>query len=374
MEVLCVNTNLYSDADLKALMIDEVQQKKEPLFVFGKKEVYEEIVINCLSEEVYYLGFSPFDEKHLESVIALYAVYKNFFNKVILKIYEGNEYTYQLELRSILNAYQNKSSEYGSFLHSIFTLPKKLESIPCKELKTGLVTLVSDIEFDNLLISMYNYQFNFCEFKNIQKGLKSSLRNESFFYKMVGIADREYKKKGKWSDLKDCMDEYQNYVRSDNERVLLFYVSLFLNISLFQKNFKKSALSYLFLLRSLEVFLVFYLKKKGYIKEESNELLFHDGTQVMGSGPLIHYMIDIQKIDKESSVLTLLSIRNNSFVGHGLYSPNLDKYDDIYNSYTKLVLELLNEDEAYFFNKCKKLFMLHSKRRFNDIIKSLFNN
>lgn len=374
MEVLIVNSNMFSEVSIKALMVEDVSQWEGDTFIYGTKDVFDEIVEQSKAGRVFHLGFSPLPLEDLDVLLSLYSIYEAKGDILEVQNYEGDKVSLSLKLYEPLISYKEKNTNYANYISALNTLNNEFNiTVPTYE--HNLKIIKNDIEFDSLLISLYNYQYLYCDFKNISRGISNSLNNKTIIDKLYNLSNLSFHKGERWRNLKDCLDIYVNYQKLKNERSMIFFISFFISIASFNKNSIKSAISYSYLLRSVEVLCMFYLKKKGYITERNDRLYFSTDEEVNGVGPLLIYLTDIKKLKRNSSLFQLLEVRNCSFQGHGLYSPKLDKYNEFYTEISAMIpIFLAEEEEISFYNQCKSLFTLQSKQKFNDCLRDLFSN
>jgi hypothetical protein len=307
-------------------------------------------------------------------LLSLYSVYRDQGETLEVQNYEGDKVSVSLKLYEPLIFYREKNTNYANYISALSLLNRNfIVTIPTYENSLNIIKY--DIEFDSLLISLYNYQYLHCDFKNIRRGLRNSLSNKTIIDKLYNLSNLSFRKNSRWRNLKDCLDIYINYQKSDNERSLIFFISFFMSFASFNRNSLKSAIAYSYLLRSVELLCMFYLKKKGYLSEHNERLYFPNNKEVIGVGSLLSYLKDIKKLKSDTSLFQLIEIRNCSFQGHGLYSPKLDKYNEFHTEISAMIPLLLNdEEEINFYSQCNNLFTLQSKQKFNVSLANVFSN
>lgn len=374
MEILVVNSNLFKDPSLKELMMEDLSQVNKVICVYGTEEVFNEIA--CVNEGgvQLHLGFSPLSLNAVFGFLSFYAFHKNLDSFINISHYdnEGSDRV-ELTLFKALVALKNKNENYSSYLQGLDDVEAFIDDVNIPTYKSSLDLIKYDIELDKLLVKIFNYQYLYCEYKNIRGGLSNSINNETLLNKLYGLANKSFYKGARWIKLKDCLDLYVSYKNNNNERALILYVSLFLSMANFYKKMLFSAHAYLYLLRTVEIIACFYLIKNNYISEQNGKMNDSYGVKIVGAGPFLNLLKDYGKIDNQSVLFDLLEIRNNSFQGHGLFSPTLDKYNSIYTGVRALISEVLNVDEMEYYGECNTVFQLQSKPQLEEHLCSMFN-
>lgn len=373
MEVLVVNSNLYVDPVLKELMIEEVAQINSVICVYGTEAVFNEIVNANPGRTTLHLGFSPLPSDRVSGFLSFYALYKGENSVANIATYdmEGIE-KIELRLYKSLRCLHGKNKSYSRYTQGLDDINEFISSGSIPTYKEALDLLKYDIELDKLLLTIFNYQYLHCDYKNINKGLENSLNNVTVLNELYTLANTSFYKGLRWRALKDCLDSYVMYRNNSNERALILYVSLFSSMANFYKNILFSAHSYSFLLRCVEVLACFYLFKRTYISEHNGNMFDSYGDKIVGAGPLLNLLKGLGKIKEDSILFHLLGIRNNSIQGHGFFYPKLDKYDAIRVEVTLLINSLLDIDELEYYNECKSVFSLQSKPQLEKHLINIF--
>lgn len=374
MNFLVININEHED-DFLPLVIDDVNALDDIKFI-GLHCKSDEFILHkdkFIKSRVFFLGYSPLNNDDLGRLVSFIKVSIGNKNIKTFSFYNSSENENVPEdFIFFSDKYMKKSVNYSDFIYSIDELLTFLSAINVLHLKDGLKKIKKQIEYDKLLLRLMNYQFLHCSYGDIRRGIYNSLSNKSFSNNLMSLSREFVRNGGKWLDLNNVLNEYSRYKKNRNERSLILFVGFFCSISSFNKNFLKSALCYSYLLRTVELLSIFYLLKKGYVLENGQKLFFKDGKEVVGAGCLLYYLRDINLIEEDSNIFSLIEIRNNSYLGHGLFSPTLDKYDDIYIEFTNLSRKLLTDiDELNFYIECRDCFSFNKKEVFEKSLSSI---
>lgn len=369
MKAVAVNLNLYSD-ELYQIILDDLERlEADYIILFGLQEKVQLIIPKLGKIKYLYLGFSPLPLKGICDIFSILLLQKKLKVDITVQLYEKEETIKCSEsiLFHFLSNYFEGNNRY-SYLSLLDEICFYLKQIPYNNFTIFIEKFISVLSYDKFINSVFSYQYLNCETNNIKKEIWEQINNKSIVKTMHRLSIDNIKNYQRWENLKLNLDSYISYVRNRNERALLFYYSLFLQTSIFYKNTLRSALCYLFLLRSLEALLTFYLLKKNHLTLEGESLVFaQTRKRVNGTGSILSYMQEIGEIHQNSIFHKLRSIRNQSYVGHGFYSPLLDKFDNIYKEITKLASNLLNDEEKKFKSECKKTLSFNSKNELHAL-------
>lgn len=360
-----INFNKINYQEYGELHIEQIQSHRglDALFINAHQNVLVEVKKLLKDTKVISMGFSPLGGKELFDFISFYCTLNDIkYGSVVYDFNEEVEINYFGDdlSRNVL-IYINKNTRFECFYTALFFLKIYINS-----LTSGLLInkekIINELEYDEFLLDFLSYKVVKCEYKDIRKGLSQYLNNKTVTKYLFDKSIENSKRGGKWSDFSNVMNEYINLVKSRNERALLFHYSYIISSATLNKNLKNSALAYSYLHRSIEVIALFFMLKKKFVYEDGGVILDSmTNKRVEGVSFYLNELKNLKLIDVNSDIFSILNIRNNSLLGHGLYLPELDKFDSIYLKLRDLERVILDVEEKDLIIKFSNVFKLHSK-------------
>lgn len=352
MEMLCVNLNRFNnDSDVFEILEEDLKSKLVDFIIInGDKDTYNKIVGELISPKMY-VGFSPLNRSDLSGLCLLLS-YLNGESVYNLSFYEED---------SVLTKEQNplaasfidylESQDIESVIYNTRKIQKNISlyysSMPNIEKK-----IKPYIDYNLVIYSLYKTSIGICRYKEMEKDLYRSLRNETISTRLnIALCDA-YKNCPDLFDIVKCIESYIIMVKSNNIDALTFYVALFLNLSLFNKNRNEYSIAYLYLQRAVETVLIYYYLDNDIIEVNDYGGLSFKGysKEIRGVGELIkEYFERREESDLSKKIWKLNSLRNKMLLAHGYYTPSGLDYDDLYCSVKDFALILISSEGSRSF-------------------------
>lgn len=331
MNIMTVNFNKYND--LEDMVCDELSQADADYFIINGDNSIRVKIAAQAAIRFLYVGFSPLTDKDLNGIAYIINYLLSNDTELTIKSYDNEEHSFEkmnaLAL-AIIQYFDN--AQIGSTVYKTFEISEALKKnylfLP------GFIDCISPhIEFNKLIYSLYMTSLGACRFKNIDRNILISLRNETIFVKFNDALQRMPKFCPELSQLVINVDRYIRLARLEDIEAMLFYIALFINASVFNKNRDEYAISYLYLHRAVETALIFYYLFNGIIEIDEYDNLCFKGSheKIKGVGDIFYdYIKGSKDNDVTNKLKKLIIIRNSSSLAHGFYIPAIADYDEMY--------------------------------------------
>ncbi|WP_165431667.1 hypothetical protein [Atlantibacter hermannii] len=352
MEMLCVNLNrFYNDADVFEILEEDLKSKVVDFIIInGDRDVYNEMACFLISPKIY-VGFSPLNKSDLNGLCLLLS-HLNGSSGYNLNFYEEDNIQTKGQnplAASFIDYLESKDIE--SVMYNTREIQKNISlyysSIPSIE-----KTLRPYIDYNIVIFSLYKTSIGICRYNEMEKDLYRSLRNATISNRLnVALCDA-YKNCPDLFDIVKCIENYIIMVKTNNIDALTFYVALFLNLSLFNKNRNEYSIAYLYLQRAVETALIYHFLDNDIIEvNDYGGLSFKgDVNEIHGVGELIkEFFARSKDNDLSKKIWKLNSLRNKMLLAHGYYTPSGVDYDDLYCAVKEFVLNIISSEEPKAF-------------------------
>ncbi|WP_323970299.1 hypothetical protein [Aeromonas veronii] len=298
------------------------------------------LMINSAIEDnsIFYFEFNLEDFK-LEQLETCFIDEKSILLKALKHYFHRDTSTTDL-VQIVSTILENKVDKTISF----DLLDKSIDVINCS------------VEFDTLIVNLFEFKFASCNYGSLDKDLFKAIRNKTVNEHVYDKVKLSSNKSIRWRGLLDVFDEYSNFAIKSDLSAMIFYVALFFNASIFYKKSKSSLLCYICLLRCYETLISYGLLKRGALSNHNGLAFSVDKNPVSGVGCLVRFITDAKIINIEESrcIYKLVEIRNRAILGHGFNLPSLDLYDECHSMFRVLKSKFITEDyEIDFFERCR---------------------
>lgn len=350
MDILTINLNKYKGVE-SIVKEDILNIKVDYLLINGDKDSLD-FFKKDFTKKFLYLGFSPLSENEIAGLAALLS-FLNGASKYNLKYYGENNWNNTLDPFAISLIEYLKSSDVNKLIfHTSNITDGFIESY--NFLPNFKNTVLPLFKFNRVIYSLYTTSIGDCQFKDMDVNLIQSLNNTSIHNKLSGNLSTFSGRIPEFTSLTTCMEMYLNFSKKKEVKALLFYVALFLNISIFNRSRQEFAIAYLFLQRAIETALIYFYLSSGVLEiNEYDRLSFRgERNSIQGIGLLIkEYFSRKNEPDLEKKIRKLNHIRNCSVLAHGFYLPSSADYDSLYQASKEFVDRLILQEECVAFYK-----------------------
>ncbi|HCR3325238.1 MULTISPECIES: hypothetical protein [Citrobacter] len=350
MDILTINLNKYKGVE-SIVKEDILNIKVDYLLINGDKDSLD-FFKKDFTKKFLYLGFSPLSENEIAGLAALLS-FLNGASKYNLKYYGENNWNNTLDPFAISLIEYLKSSDVNKLIfHTSSITDGFIESY--NFLPNFKNTVLPLFKFNRVIYSLYTTSIGDCQFKDMDVNLIKSLNNTSIHNKLSGNLSTFSERIPEFTSLITCMEMYLHFSKKKEVKALLFYVALFLNISIFNRSRQEFAIAYLFLQRAIETALIYFYLSSGVLEiNEYDRLSFRgERNSIQGVGLLIkEYFSRKNEPDLEKKIRKLNHIRNCSVLAHGLYLPSSADYDSLYQASKEFVDRLILQEECVAFYK-----------------------
>lgn len=336
MNVFVINNNEYSlkDPSFVELITDEVNSasKVKLIVVYGLEDAFLLAKQAFINYNILYLGYSPLNEDDLFICLTFFSLSNNFAipDGYYLPDNSLKYFNRHFDDR-LVRSYLTREPDCSLFSNSAGYISSIVERIKFAVNSDSIEHIKNQVDFDIFLLDLVSYKIAKCEYADINKGLFNAARNKTITEHIFYIAATKEKLCASWQRFFHGISLYKRLASNKDIEFLLFYYHLFRFSAISYKNWWNSSICYSFLLRAFEVLITFYGLKSGAIIEHQGELIFSDSSEkINGVRKLADYAVAVSLIEAKSKIYKLITIRNNSLLGHGFYKPSLDIFDDIF--------------------------------------------
>lgn len=380
MNVFVINDNEYSlrDPSFIELLTEEINSASEVklVVIYGYDDAYVSAREIFNKYNILYLGYSPLNEDDLFACLTFFSLSNDleFPNGYYVPDSELKYFNRQFDDR-LINSYLAKEPDYSLFSSSANYILSVIDKLKFTLNAESINLIKNQIYFDLFMLDLVGYRIAKCEYPDMHKGLFRAANNKTITEHIFRIAADNEKLGGSWGLFFAGISFYKRLVLSGSFDFLIFYFYFFRFLAISYKRWWKSPICYSFLLRAFEVIITYYGLRSGAIIEYNGDLFFSTtNDKISGVGQLAHYAKDIELIEETSDIFKLISIRNNSFLGHGFYKPSLGFFDDALVEVNKLFKSkfldrLLDSQSSSAFDS---MFVLTTKAESLSRIRSLW--
>lgn len=370
MDFVYINTNYnHDEIELLPDIINEITSNNLTVIICGEKQLYIGLK-NKVKHSTVYAGFSPLNQETLTDFVSFISyLHREHKEPQISFINKEDEITNVTNRTSLLTYHLINYIECDNIkdaqISKLF-LTDKYNEYPIDSFFYDILSFLNPIiNYDMLLTNIYTTSLGICKYKDITKDILKSLSNKSVSNLLLKEVQR-FHGVNIFRDLEDCLLEYINLSRKNNERALLFYSSLLLQIAIFSKKRRESSIAILCLLRAVEITLLFYFFERKTIYTNESGIYFNvDDAFVNGVKCLTeqYFNVNNSSIPKKD-INKLISLRNVSIFGHGIFFPDCSEFDSVFHSTSALINEIAGTYD--YFNECKKVHAFPEKKMIKE--------
>ncbi|HCJ7370711.1 TPA: hypothetical protein NVL56_002659 [Enterobacter hormaechei subsp. xiangfangensis] len=350
MDILAINLNKYKG--LESVLKDDLENdnaKIDYLIINGEKELYLKLTDKLVIKNLY-VGFSPLASSELVGLAALLSFLNNS-SEYKIRYYEEPYFDFSVDplVLSLISYF--KSADLTKTIFHISSISDNTSG-SFKFVPNFESVIYPCFKFNKIIYSLYTTSLGACQYKDMGRNILNSFNNNSISINLLSQLSAIQANFPEFQPLVSCLDIYLKLAKQRNINALIFYVSLFLNVSAFNKNRNEFTIAYVFLQRAIETALTHYYFSSGVLELNEYERLCFKGERksIQGVGDLIkEYFSTNYNPQLEKKISKLNVIRNRSVLAHGFYIPSSSDFDELFDASKTLIDMLFSDDDIKKF-------------------------